>query len=137
MSSTIHHHDETKPESNKSIVAIIRNSLWALSNLAQGSATSSLLFLQSSGNNGLTCCDLILMLQGQEESQPIPSDSMSSQPQNGIITWSEATWVCGALLCDAGHEQHPSTTMGCPKLVPALCNVIAPKQGTSKQATLE
>ena len=77
------------------------------------------------------------MLQGQEESQPIPSDSMSSQPQNGIITWSEATWVCGALLCDAGHEQHPSTTMGCPKLVPALCNVIAPKQGTSKQATLE
>ena len=249
----------------KLILAIIRNSLWALSNLARGSATSALLFLQSSGNNGLTCCDLILMLQGQEESQPIPSDSMSSQPQNDIITWSdihvellwmlafltaredeamnillpidndpenaarvldllifqfrnatetligskssafnsqssgitirmiipilrmignvacsvsgryvpfllsrseggtnivdiiskwinvinqnpshelmliatEATWVCGALLCDAGHEQHPSTTMGCPKLVPALCNVIAPKQGTSKQATLE
>ena len=44
-----------------------------------------------------------------------------------MLIATEATWVCGALLCDAGHEQHPSTTMGCPKLVPALCNVIAPR----------
>jgi len=36
----------------------------------------------------------------------------------------EVTWVAGALLCDSGYENHPSTTIACPVLVPPLCRVL-------------
>jgi hypothetical protein len=56
-------------------------------------------------------------------------------PSRDIISIStEATWVCGALLCDAGYEKHPSTTIACPTLIPPLCQVLTSKSGN---ATLE
>ena len=46
-------------------------------------------------------------------------------PSHEIMSIStEATWVCGALLCDAGYDDHPSTTVACPTLIPALCHVM-------------
>lgn len=36
----------------------------------------------------------------------------------------EATWVAGALLCDYGYANHPSTTIACPLLIPPLCRVL-------------
>ncbi len=42
-----------------------------------------------------------------------------------ITIANEATWVIGALLCDVGYPDHPSTTIACPILLPALCNVLA------------
>jgi Karyopherin (importin) alpha len=36
----------------------------------------------------------------------------------------EATWVAGALLCDYGYANHPSTTTACPVLIPPLCRVL-------------
>ena len=36
----------------------------------------------------------------------------------------EAAWAAGTLLCDAGLDHHPSTTLACPFLLPILCQVI-------------
>lgn len=41
-----------------------------------------------------------------------------------ITIANEATWVIGALLCDVGYADHPSTTVACPILFPVLCNVL-------------
>jgi len=49
-----------------------------------------------------------------------------------ITIANEATWVIGALLCDVGYPDHLSTTIACPILLPALCNVL-----TSGTFTLE
>lgn len=50
-------------------------------------------------------------------------------PSHDIMSIStEATWVCGTLLCDAGFDQHPSTTVACPILIPALCHVLIGSQ---------
>jgi len=36
----------------------------------------------------------------------------------------EVTWVAGALLCDVGFPNHPSTVVACPLLLPPLCRVL-------------
>jgi len=36
----------------------------------------------------------------------------------------EVTWVAGALLCDTGYLNHPSTDVACPVLLPALSRVL-------------
>jgi len=57
-----------------------------------------------------------------------------TNPTRDIITIAtEVTWSCGALLCDAGYENHPSTTIACPTLLPSFCYVLT----KSNNATLE
>lgn len=36
----------------------------------------------------------------------------------------EAAWACGTLLCDAGLENHPSTDVAAPALLPKLCACV-------------
>jgi len=36
----------------------------------------------------------------------------------------EVAWVIGTLMCDAGTASHPSTTLACPLLLPALARVL-------------
>ena len=57
------------------------------------------------------------------------SSSSSTTQQQSFLSdilsiANESAWTAGTVLCDVGHNHHPSTTIACPILVPALCDVL-------------
>jgi len=57
----------------------------------------------------------------------------SSSDLSAIAT--EVAWAIGTLLCDAGIASHPSTTVACPILLPALARVLVAGVGRGGGST--
>ena len=51
--------------------------------------------------------------------------------QKGGPMLQQLTWLAGSLLCDAGVENHPSTTVAAPLLIPVLSDKLASSHTTT------